>query len=121
MVTFSYIIAGLAVLVILGVLTIAIFNVCGVNVTKHINALTRSIADVSRTLLVWIACIIVTETAGKSDPEHWAWENVRTGAIIMEIFGFLILVFGNFVYNGIVKLPFAMPPSKSKLKYLPIK
>lgn len=53
-------------MVVLGVLTIAIFNVCGVNVTKHISALTRSIADVSRTLLVWIASIIITKTAGKT-------------------------------------------------------
>jgi len=51
-------------LCILGVLTIAVFNVCGVNVTKHINALTRSIADVSRTLLVWIASLAITLTAG---------------------------------------------------------
>lgn len=102
--------AGLAVLCVFGVLTIAIFNVCGVNVTKHINALTRSIADVSRTLLVWIACIIITATMGENN-KNYHWENLRTGAIIFEIFGFVILVFGNFVYNGIIKLPFALPPA----------
>ena len=88
----------MAILCILGVLTIAVFNVCGVNVTKHISALTRyktefikkqiyrlkgiqlfyfrSIADVSRTLLVWILSIIITVTAGKGKGKYsgnWHW------------------------------------------------
>lgn len=99
----------MATLCVLGVITIAVFNVCGVNVTKHISALTRSIADVSRTLLVWIISIIITVTAGKHH-DNWKWENLKTGAIIFEVIGFIILVGGNFVYNGIIKLPFAMPP-----------
>jgi len=99
----------LAVLCILGVATIAIFNVCGVNVTKHISSLTRSVADVSRTLLVWIVSIIITVTAGKSNADY-EWENLKAGAIVMEVIGFIILVFGNFVYNGIVKIPNFLPP-----------
>lgn len=29
---------------------------------------------------------------------------------MFELVGFFVLIFGNFVYNGIIKLPFAMPP-----------
>lgn len=43
-----------------------IFNVSGVTVTKYISALTRSICDVTRTLLIWIVGLIVTVTAGKT-------------------------------------------------------
>lgn len=96
-------------MVILGVFTIAVYNVCGVNVTKHISSLTRSIVDVSRTLLVWMVSLIFTWTIGKSN-DNYIWENTRVGAILFELLGFFILIFGNFVYNGIIKLPFALPP-----------
>lgn len=71
--------------------------------------MTRSIADVSRTLIVWIVSIIITVTLGH-DNTHYKWENLKTGAIILEIFGFVILVAGNFIYNGIWVLPFAPLP-----------
>lgn len=59
---------GLLFFVILGVFSIATFNICGVTVTKYINALARSIGDVTRTVLVWIIGIIVTVTAGTNHP-----------------------------------------------------
>jgi len=40
-------------MIILGVLTIACFNVCGVSVTKYVSCLARSVVDVSRTVIVW--------------------------------------------------------------------
>ena len=36
------------------------FNVAGVTITKYINALARAIADVSKTILVWIMGLVVT-------------------------------------------------------------
>lgn len=92
--------------VILGVFTIALFNICGVNVTKHISSLARSIVDVTRTILVWIGSIIITKTYG-SDNENFDWELTGMGAILMELLGFIILVVGNLVYNKIIILPFA--------------
>jgi len=62
--------ALLGIMIVLGIFTIAVFNVCGVNVTKHISSLTRSIADVSRTLLVWIISIIITVSAGKNNSHY---------------------------------------------------
>lgn len=58
--------------VILGIFSIATFNICGVTVTKYINALARSIGDVTRTVLVWAIGIIVTVTAGASRP-NFQW------------------------------------------------
>lgn len=58
----------LAFYIILGIFTIATFNICGVNVTKHISSLARSIVDVTRTLIVWIVAIVVTETYGENNP-----------------------------------------------------
>jgi hypothetical protein len=55
---------------ILGIFSIATFNVTGVTVTKHINAIARSICDVSRTVLVWIVGIIVSVSAGENRPNY---------------------------------------------------
>jgi len=101
--------AGLAVLVIAGIFTIAVFNVAGVNVTKHISSLARSIIDVTRTVLVWLIALIVTFST--SNP-HFQWENTRVSAIMLELLGFLVLVVGNLIYNEIIVVPFAKPPPK---------
>jgi len=98
-------------LVLAGICTIAVFNVAGVNVTKHISSLARSIIDVSRTILVWIIALIVTFANNNKNP-HFEWENTRVAAIMLELLGFLILVGGNLVYNEIIVLPFAKPPPK---------
>jgi len=99
----------LAILIIIGIGTIAVFNIAGVNVTKHISSLARSIIDVSRTVLVWI--ISITITVSTSNP-NFKWENTRFGAISIELAGFLVLVAGNLIYNEIVILPFIKPPAK---------
>lgn len=89
---------------ILGVFSIATFNVTGVTVTKYINALARSITDVTRTILVWTIGIIITATAGANYP-NFEWELIKTGAIIVEFMGFIILVAGNLIYNKIINIP----------------
>ena len=39
--------------------TIAVFNVCGVTITKEASATTRQVADVGRTIIVWIVSLAV--------------------------------------------------------------
>lgn len=51
-------------------------------VTKYINALARSIGDVTRTVLVWMIGIIITVTAGSTRP-NFKWELVEVGAILV--------------------------------------
>jgi hypothetical protein len=50
--------------------------------------------------MVWIVAIIVTATA--SPGSSFKWENLKPGAILIELVGFAILVFGNLVYSDIV-------------------
>ncbi len=59
-----------------------------------------SIAAVTRTLIVWITSILVTATA--KEGSTYKWENLRAGAIVLELVGFIILVFGNLVYSDII-------------------
>lgn len=101
----------MAFYIVFGVFTIAIFNICGVSVTKHISSLARSIVDVTRTVIVWIISIIITKTYGVNN-EFWRWEIVEIGPILVELLGFVILVCGNLIYNKIIILPFAKIPGK---------
>lgn len=54
----------------MGIFSVTTFNVSGVTVTKNINALARSIADVTRTILVWGVGVIITVTAGRTYPNY---------------------------------------------------
>ena len=88
----------------MGVFSIATFNITGVTVTKYINALARSIGDVTRTILVWGIGLIITVSAGSTYP-NYKWELLNGGAIALELLGFVVLVCGNLVYNQIIKIP----------------
>ena len=68
-------------------LSIAIFNYCGLSITHRISATARSTVDTCRTLLVWIVAILMN------------WESFH----ILQFSGFLILVFGTLCFNGILK------------------
>jgi len=88
--------------VILGVFSILTFNTSGVAITKFINALARSLCDVSRTVLIWLVGIIVTVTVGESNPIY-KWEAVNIGQIIVQLVGFLGIIAGNVVYNNVLQ------------------
>ena len=49
---------------IIYVLSVYVFNISGLYITKYINALARAICDVTRTILIWTVGIIVTQTLG---------------------------------------------------------
>ena len=49
---------------LLGIISISISNIAGVNVTKYLSALTRSVCDVTRILLIWSVGIVVSVTLG---------------------------------------------------------
>ena len=57
--------AVLMVFCIVGMISIMLYNVLGVSITKYINALARSIADVTRTVLIWGVGLLITATEGR--------------------------------------------------------
>jgi drug/metabolite transporter (DMT)-like permease len=76
-------------------LSIALFNGFGVSVTKNASAAQRSTIDTSRTVLIWIFFMAVP-VYGKQ-LEHFK---------VLQLFGFILLVFGTLVFNEILILPF---------------
>ena len=88
---------------LLGLITISVFNFSGISATKYMNAVARSIGDVSRTVLVWIIGIIV---AASTNYPNYEWEDIGIRSILIQLFGFSILILGNLVNNGLIKLHF---------------
>ncbi|XP_074845163.1 solute carrier family 35 member F6 [Carettochelys insculpta] len=78
--------------------SIAFFNFAGISVTKEISATTRMVLDSLRTVLVWAVSLAL------------GWEAFHG----LEILGFLILLAGTALYNGLhrpllARLPWRQP------------
>lgn len=83
---------------------IALYNVAGQGVTKHLSAVLRSILEACRTLGVWIVDLVVFAVA-TGTLQHvgekwtvWSW---------VELAGFALLVYGTMSYKGILPVPCA--------------
>jgi len=84
--------------------SIAFFNWSGVTVTSQASAVARSTIDVSRTTLIWLVELTL------------AWNTFSW----LQFCGFVVLVTGTLVYNGLVALPaFVVPPASEKKALLP--
>jgi len=62
----------------------------GLAVTKSVSATARSTIDTCRTLGIWVVSLSL------------GWEKFQG----LQILGFVLLVYGTFVFNGIMNLPF---------------
>ncbi|KAJ9088004.1 hypothetical protein DSO57_1027370 [Entomophthora muscae] len=69
--------------------SIALFNFFGLSVTRTISATSRSTIDTSRTLFIWLFSLFL------------GWETFS----ILQVLGFSLLVYGTFLFNGVVAPP----------------
>ncbi|ADV25777.1 integral membrane protein [Cryptococcus gattii Ru294] len=81
-------------------LSIGSFNFFGLSVTHSVSATTRSTVDTCRTLGIWIVSLGL------------GWEALVWPVSFLQIIGFALLVYGTFVFNGLVK-PLIFPPPPS--------
>ena len=80
--------------------SIAGFNYTGINLVKYSSAATRSVMDSTRTILVWIFFLFYktyNPNSGEFVTEKFLW---------LQLVGFFILLIGQVIYNGILKIPF---------------
>ncbi len=82
----------------LGIISIGLFNITGLSVTKYINALARSVLNMTKTVLIWGVGIALTLTLGKTN-DAFKWENVEPRAVGLQAFGFILLILATLVYN----------------------
>ncbi|KAF9975007.1 hypothetical protein BGZ73_001460 [Actinomortierella ambigua] len=74
--------------------SISSFNFFGISVTKTICATSRSTIDSCRTLFIWMISL------------YLGWEQF----LPLQVVGFIMLVYGTFIFNGVVDPPFCRPP-----------
>ncbi|CAG8474364.1 1403_t:CDS:2 [Ambispora leptoticha] len=76
--------------------SIAFFNFFGLSVTRTLSATARSTIDTTRNLFIWIVALFL------------GWETFSW----LQLIGFAILVWGTFLFNGVVRPPsFLEPPA----------
>ncbi|EPQ32301.1 uncharacterized protein PFL1_00497 [Pseudozyma flocculosa PF-1] len=75
--------------------SIAFFNFFGLSVTRTVSATARSTIDTCRTLGIWIVSLVL------------GWEVFRPLSGGLQVVGFGLLVYGTFLFNGIVSPPAA--------------
>jgi hypothetical protein len=73
------------------------FNFFGLSVTRTVSATSRSTIDTSRTLFIWLVSLGL------------GWETFKW----LQVVGFAMLVYGTFLFNGIIAPPLkaCLPPS----------
>ena len=67
-------------------ISVTLFNVAGVNLTKSAGAVTRSTVDTSRTVIIWVFGLMS------------GWEKFS----FLQLIGFMVLLVGTFVYNEVL-------------------
>lgn len=77
------------------------FNATGIAVTGALSAVFRMMLDASRTTIIWGFGLAVRYYVDAGSPFGELW----TPYSYMQLFGFLILVSGQAVYGGVVKVP----------------
>ncbi|KAJ5075223.1 hypothetical protein M0811_07576 [Anaeramoeba ignava] len=77
------------------------YNILGMYITSFSSALFRNILEGIRPFLIWITLLIVYYSSPDSELGEkwtsWSW---------LELVGFIVTIFGTFVYNKVIKLPF---------------
>ena len=89
--------AILSVLVLVYCVSIALFNQCGMTVSKTLSSLHRTLLDSLRALVVWGAQLVMFYWFG-STTYGIAW----TSNSWLQLVGFLFLVLGTLVYNEVI-------------------
>ncbi|RKF82177.1 Uncharacterized protein C12G12.12 [Golovinomyces cichoracearum] len=74
---------------ILIMISIGGFNYFGLTVTRNLSATSRSTIDTCRTLFIWIVSLLI------------GWETFKW----LQIVGFGLLVYGTFLFNGLIRPP----------------
>eukprot|EP00727_Mastigamoeba_balamuthi_P005624 m51a1_g1681 putative solute carrier family 35 member f6-like (435) ;mRNA; r:433334-435140 len=84
---------------IISFFSIAFYNFFGLSVTQCLTAIHRCLIDACRSILVWawelLTFYCISEDYGEAWTK-WSW---------LQVGGFVLLILGTVIYNGILKLP----------------
>jgi hypothetical protein len=88
------------------ILSISVSVPIAVTISKRINPLSRSLADVCRTLIIWAVGIVITVTIGENN-KSYKLEDTSIVINILKGLCFVILIFGTMLYHDM--LPWFAP------------
>eukprot|EP00727_Mastigamoeba_balamuthi_P013848 m51a1_g9086 putative transmembrane protein c2orf18 homolog (414) ;mRNA; f:40357-41826 len=77
----------------------AMFNFFGISISKYLSAVHRTIVDACRSILVWIWQLFAFYCINERFGEEW------TKYSTIQVAGFVLLILGAVIYNGILRLP----------------
>ena len=86
--------AAVLVVYIFYIVSIALYNIVGINLTKLVSSTARAVVDTVRTVFIWLFFLIWGPVPGTK--EHF---------YPLQLGGFILLVFGTLVYNEIITIP----------------
>ena len=87
--------SSLLIVYIFYIISIALYNIVGINLTKLVSSTARAVVDTVRTVFIWVFFLIFEPVEGTHETFY-----------PLQLVGFLFLVFGTLVYNEIIVLPF---------------
>ena len=90
----------LFVLTLVGLVTVGLYNLNAVRITKLIDALTRSLLNITKTGIIWILGIIITLIAG--DNPDYQIESKDPWVNVIKAAGFSFIIMGTLVYNKFI-------------------
>lgn len=79
--------------------SISLFNWFGLSVTRYVSATARSLTDTCRTLSIWLISLGL------------GWEALVWPVSVLQVMGFALLVYGTFLFNGLVTPPSFIKPT----------
>jgi drug/metabolite transporter (DMT)-like permease len=88
------------------IFSIAFFNFFGITLTKRLSGASRATIDACRTLFVWMYSL------------HVGWEQKSLVKNLLQVVGFIVLISGTSMFNGIIRGP-GDKKKKKKSRALP--
>jgi len=96
-------------LIIVFIVSIAFYNWFAQSVTASLTAVHRTLIDACRTLLIWVVDLFIYYVISPNFGEEW------TQYSYLEVIGFMLLLFGTFVYNSVIRFNFLYYPAQENL------
>jgi len=95
--------------------SISFFNFFGVTISGQLSAVTRTINDAMRTMIIWIVELIVFYGISEKYGQKWQPHSY------LQLIGFVFLITGNMVNSKVLRLPCltydeAAPPASNALR-----
>jgi hypothetical protein len=84
-------------MIILGLISIGIYNLNGLRITKMFDALTRSLLNVTKTSVIWVIGIIITLAS-----DSLVLESLNVWVNLVKALGFAVIIVGTLIYNKLL-------------------